>query len=172
MSFWSWLKPEQRETSESYAEQVAAALLDAASGSSDLSQSVAAVEIAAGLWSRGFASARVEPNPYGLLTPALLAWIGREVCLQGEAVGLLEVTDRGLMLYPAVVDEISGTADPATWRYKLDIPDPRQPVPLPARLAPWYISGMALHRAPLGLAWRRGRLRRYPRACCPTWKGD
>ena len=80
-----WNKPERRETPDSYAEQVAAALLDAASGSSDLSQSVAAVEIAAGLWSRGFASASVEPNPYGLLTAPVLAWIGREVCPIGRS---------------------------------------------------------------------------------------
>ncbi len=121
---WPWSRPERRATSDSYAEQVAAALLDAASGSSDLGQGVATLEVAAGLWSRGFASARVQPNPYGLLTAPVLAWLARELCLSGEAVGLLEVTDGRLMLIPAICDEITGGPSPDTWRYKLDLVGP------------------------------------------------
>ena len=55
-------------------------------------ESLAAVEIAAGLWSRAFSTATVSPSTPATsgLTPSTLASIARELALRGEYLASLD----------------------------------------------------------------------------------
>ena len=83
---------------------------------------IAAVEVAAGLWSRAFASARVEPvSPAtAALTPGILAAVGRALVLSGELVLEIEVDDAGeLVLSPVGSWNVSGGPRRSSWIYEV-----------------------------------------------------
>ena len=105
-------KPEVRE---SYTDQVVAASVARASGAKP-SAAVAAIEAAAGLWERAFASARSET-----LTAGQLALIGRSLLLRGEAVWHVS---RGRRLAPASSFAIQGGLFPESWTYRLNLAGP------------------------------------------------
>ena len=77
---------------------------------------VAAVETAAGLYSRCFATAGVGASEpiLRLLRPAILGQIGRELIANGESVWLLTAAD-SLELVPAYQYDAAGSA--FSWRY-------------------------------------------------------
>ena len=85
---WPFAKPENREA---YTDAITAALFAAASDGNvpPSVEALGAVEAAAGLWSRAFASATVEPQTAATmpLTPSVLAAIGRGLAARGEVVG-------------------------------------------------------------------------------------
>ncbi len=109
-----------------YTDAIVAAAVEAATGKAATVNAVAAAECAAGSWSRAFASA--VPLPEGLRSAALsadvLAMIGRELVLTGEAV--FEVrTDGGLRLAPASEWSIYGEGlDEDAWLYDLSFCGP------------------------------------------------
>ena len=111
-----------------YADSVIAGLLAQASGgASGDAVRLAAVEIAAGLWGRGFASAMVTPSTAGplALTPATLGLMGRELVRRGEAVFVIDVRpDGGVTLLPAGTWTIAGGYSPDTWTYRVDLAGP------------------------------------------------
>ena len=110
-----------------YTDYLTDALQDSASGDIGPSvESLGAVEIAAGLWSRAFASALVTPSTMatGALTPSLMANVGRELAVRGECVYLIDVDRNGVTLTPAANWEVQGSADPSTWIYTLDLAGP------------------------------------------------
>ena len=115
----------QRE-SESYSEQVMDAALAMARGSTADPRALAAVEIAAGMIGRAFATATPDPvdTRSAALTPETLARIGRALVLRGEWLAVIEVNSAGVMLLPASSWDVSGAADPATWRYRVNLPAP------------------------------------------------
>ncbi|MYG65762.1 MAG: phage portal protein [Gammaproteobacteria bacterium] len=78
----------------------------------------AALEVAAGLWSRALSMA-TGGEPY--LTPSVLAHIGRALVRGGECVCIVSP---GEVLQPAVLVNVHGGADPASWRYVLDVVGP------------------------------------------------
>ena len=104
---------------------MANALLASASGDAVDGSRTAAVEAAAGLVGRAFASAEVTPANAitAALTPPILADIGWRLIVDGYAVYLLEVED-GAKLLPARSWDIKGGANPASWRYVLTIETP------------------------------------------------
>ena len=122
---WPFAKAEHRESAT---DAIVSALISQAGGSS-VSPSVealASVEAAAGLWSRAFASATVEPlTPATMsLTPSVLAAIGRGLAVRGEVV--FEVTVNGAVELTQVASwDISGGTRPETWRYAIKQPLPR-----------------------------------------------
>ena len=81
---------------------------------------IAAVEIATGLWSRAFASARIEPETPATraLTPGLLGLVGRSLVSAGESV--LEITvDQGeLVLAPIGTWSVAGGPMRSSWVYE------------------------------------------------------
>ena len=89
---WPFGKIENRESAT---DAIVSALISQAGGSSvpPSVEALGAVEAAAGLWSRAFASATVAPaTPATLvLTPSVLAAIGRGLAGRGEAVFALDV---------------------------------------------------------------------------------
>ena len=85
-----------------------------------------AVETAAALWGRSLSLANVEPlSVRRVLTPPLLAQVGRELLLRGEFVGLLEARQSGLMVTPASSHTVTGSGPyESGWTYRLDLSGP------------------------------------------------
>ena len=88
-------------------------------------ETLAAVEIAAGLWARSLASATIEPSTVttAALTPSVLAAIGRGLAVRGEVVFVLAV-EGGVMLTEASAWKVSGGSRPESWRYAVELPTP------------------------------------------------
>lgn len=87
----------------------------------------AALEAAAGIWSRALAAARVTPENERTraITPAFLGCIGREWIRRGESVHAIEVDRAGrVRLSPCSTWNLTGSYDPSSWRYRLDMEGP------------------------------------------------
>ena len=121
---WPFAKFEKRESAT---DAIVTALVSQASGSSvpPSVEALGAVEAAAGLWARAFASASVEPQTTTTiaLTPAVLAAIGRGLAVRGEAVFEVEVNGT-VLLTQASSWKVYGGTRPETWSYRLDLPLP------------------------------------------------
>ena len=113
-------RPEVRQAD--YTAQLVALLQAAATGADASATNAAATEIAAGLWSRAFASAQVEPaHLRSSITPGLLSMAARALVVRGEAVFAI---GPGLQLLPAQTWDVTGGPDPDGWRYRLDLAGP------------------------------------------------
>ena len=117
----------EHEHRESATDAIVAALVAQAGGSSvpPSVEALGAVEAAAGLWSRAFASATVEPQTTTTmsLTPSVLAAIGRALAVRGEAVFVLDV-DGAVELTQAATWKVAGGTSPDSWRYAVELPLP------------------------------------------------
>ena len=123
MRMWPFGKVENRENAT---DTIIRALTEAAEGSGAPSaEALGAVEAAAGLWSRGFSSATVQPQtPATLaLTPSVLAAIGRGLAVRGEAVFAIDVNG-AVELTQASSWKVSGGTRPESWRYAVELPLP------------------------------------------------
>ena len=58
------------------------------------------------------------------LTPDVLAQVGRSLIVRGEIVLILTVREGQVLLPPAASWDVTGTADPLTWRYRCDLAGP------------------------------------------------
>ena len=125
MRIWPFGKFEHRESAT---DAIVSALISQAGGSSTPPsvEALGAVEAAAGLWSRAFASATVEPRtPATLaLTPSVLSAIGRGLAVRGKAIFVLDV-DGGVMLTQASSWKVSGGTRPESWSYAVEMPLPK-----------------------------------------------
>ena len=112
-----WVKTEIREVD--YTAQILARDTVRASGLEAAPAQTAAVEAAAGLWSRGFAVADVTPEPVArLLTRDLLADIGRSLALRGGWLAAIDLShDAQVTLTPASSWTITGPPNRAGWVY-------------------------------------------------------
>ena len=124
MRLWPWGKYENRESAT---DAIVTALISQAGGSSTPPsvEALGAVEAAAGLWSRAFASATVEPQTLATqaLTPSVLAAIGRGLASRGEVVFEIEANG-AVILSQASAWKVSGGVRPETWRYAVELPLP------------------------------------------------
>ena len=114
------------EQRSDYTTAVVDLLRSGVTGDTITSAKTAAEEIAAGLWSRAFASARVTPDTptTRALTPDVLAHIGRCLCSDGEAV--FEIVVNGAVdLVAASSWTITGDT---SWVYELTLPRPSETV--------------------------------------------
>ena len=116
-------EPVETRSTSGYTSLINDALLSAAEGSTlATALATAALEACAGLYARSFAAAEVSPATMRTagLTPSTLAWIGREMIREGEAVGEIYVDDVGVMLRRAAHwDFHSGSVDSETWRCRV-----------------------------------------------------
>ena len=121
---WPFAKMEHRESAT---DAIVTALIAQAGGSSapPSAGDLAAVEAAAGLWSRAFASATVEPTTASTtaLTPGILAAIGRGLAVRGDVLFAIDVMG-GVMLTQASGWEVRGGTRPESWTYVADFPVP------------------------------------------------
>ena len=125
---WPFRKTEKRSTEiDGYTNILLNAVESQAdSDDSGLVRAVAALETAAGLWRRAFASATVEPSTAVTrpLTPEWLGWIGQELVLRGEALAVLEVERGRLALLPVGDFTVTGKASRQSWRYRCTVYGP------------------------------------------------
>ena len=120
-----WTKPEHRE--QDYSDAVVAAILARAQGEV-IAGATGGLEIAAGLWQRSFSAAEVEPS--GVIADLLTPWlgtIGRALVLTGDITFAIDTGD-GLALVLASSSTVSGSYNPAEWRYALSLPGPSSTV--------------------------------------------
>ena len=121
-----WWRREKREAESPAADAVLAELLrQQADASTSLAGRGVAVEQAAGLWARAFASATVEPANMrtAVLTPSVLAFVGRMLALKGECVLVIDADVRGLRLHPCSAWDVR-----RGWRYRVDVPRPERTI--------------------------------------------
>ncbi|MCY3856492.1 MAG: phage portal protein [Rhodospirillales bacterium] len=120
---WPWQKrePEQRSTAQGYTASLTAAFEGAAvAGTETAPLATAALEAAAGLYSRCMAAAvvRADPTIERALTPAVLALIARNLIRRGEDFHLIRVRNGRLELRPQGFTYAHGnSADPLAWFY-------------------------------------------------------
>ena len=125
---WPWSnrsnRLEKRQASHSAA--VSSGLLSFAKGVGNVAQT-AAVEVAAGFLGRALAVAEVAPmdNRTLGLTPCLLASLGRQLVVRGEAVFVIEVRAGTVRLIPVSSFDVSGNSHfPEDWIYRCDVFSP------------------------------------------------
>lgn len=127
---WPW-KREQRQLPEiresggaGFTDAIVRALLtEAAGGTIKDAAATAALEAAAGQYSRAFQVAEVTPaTPATMaLTPAVLGLMARDLIRRGESIHVIEVERGGVRLLPAGSWDVRGGPDPLTWRYRCDV---------------------------------------------------
>lgn len=119
----TWLGVEERD--QSLTDEVVKAVLAAAGQDTTPAEirALAVVEACAGIWASGFSAAKPSAGD-AMITPAVLARLGRELLLRGQALWIIEVQDGALELVPASIEHVTGSAAPSTWRYtvKTEIP--------------------------------------------------
>ncbi|MDE0190751.1 MAG: phage portal protein [Gammaproteobacteria bacterium] len=126
MTWWPFERRSD-EPSSDYAKTVSQAVLAAAGQLSANASATAALETAAGLWGRAFASASVENAPTGVrdaLTPDCLGLIGRTLVRTGEIVLRITVERGTVYLLPTSYHHVLGGPDPMTWTYNTSTQGP------------------------------------------------
>lgn len=92
-------------------------------------EATGALESAAGLWGRSFATAEIETPSEGVraaLTPDLLMLIGRALIRRGELVLLIDVDANGLRLSPVATHNVTGSH--GEWMYDVTVAGPSSTV--------------------------------------------
>ena len=125
---FNFLKREKRQDiPDSYTDAVVRAVEASVTGKVQVDAlQTAAAEICAGLWSRAFASATVEPATLATraVTPDVLSMIGRSLIASGESCFELRIEGGALRACPVSSFAITGGMDPTGWIYELTIPGP------------------------------------------------
>ena len=106
LRFWK-SEPEKRESAP-YTDAITRAIVQAAAGRTvgSVAES-AALEVAAGMYSRAFSLATLTP-PVPCLTPEVLALIARDLIRRGENIHLIEVKRGKLCLTPVGSWDVRG----------------------------------------------------------------
>lgn len=117
---------EKRAAGSAYTAAVIARIAEHVAGGDATPDGIAALEIAAGLWGRGFASADVAPSTVTsrAVNASILETIGRELVSNGECVFDIRVNGGAVSLLPAESWDVIGGPDPATWNYTLTLAGP------------------------------------------------
>ena len=125
-SWWPFQRRVERRES-AYSDAIVELIRARAAGVSTAdATALGALEFCAGLWSRAFASATVSPDNFRTraLTPWMLSNAARALIRSGESIWDISVFDGAVRLRPAAYWDISGQADPQTWRYSLQLSGP------------------------------------------------
>ena len=128
---WKKLFGLETRQASSYTDSLVNLLQAQAGGVSPDSSALGALEVAAGLWSRGFASAKLTPasSLTESVTPSVLSAIGRSLVRKGESLHVLEVDPGGrLRLIEADSWDIDGGFLPSSWVYNVELPGPSDSV--------------------------------------------
>ena len=119
---------ETRSTSTGYTDLALAGLFSRAAGDRTTDPaSLAAIESAAGIWSRAMMSARVEGDArvQGAVTPRFLKLVSRQWIRTGESVHLISVNDAGrVALLPVATFDVDGGPVEESYRYRCDLYGP------------------------------------------------
>ena len=117
--------PNATQPSGSYTTDILNFISSNASGQA-LRGTAAAIEICAGVWGRGMATAEVSPRNgrTAALTPSTLGYIGRALLLRGEIVFEIGIQREEITLTPAQSWTVTGGIDPASWMYEATFAGP------------------------------------------------
>ena len=119
----TWWAPWRREAraSQPFTDAITDAIVAQAAGTTAGDpRAIAALECCAGLWSRSFAAATVEPA-HPAITPAVLALIARDLIRRGESVFAIEVEGAAPVLLPAGSWDVRGGWREDDWHYRIDL---------------------------------------------------
>ena len=119
---WPW---ETRD--DAFTDLVVQQILNNANGAAPaLASATAALEACAGLVGRAFAVAEVTApaSRASVLTPGMLAMMGRALIRTGEFVGVLDVDDGALELRPCLTHTVTGGSQRSSWRYDCTLSGP------------------------------------------------
>ena len=121
MRIWPWGRAETRA---GYTDGIVSLIVAAAGGNvAPNGAETAAAELAAGAYAGALAQAEVDPA--GMLSPDLLAMIGRECVLRGEFVAAIDVDAQGALRFtPASTWEVHGGALRESWEYVMQLASP------------------------------------------------
>ena len=117
---WPWRRGETR----SYTSLIQDAALATAEHGDSGAYRTAALETAAGLYSRCFAAATITGAPG--IDAAMLAAVARDLVRQGESVWRIHVADGRLRFAPTASHEVRGGWDRDGWQYTLDLAGPNR----------------------------------------------
>ena len=122
---WPWKRESRAEHRASYTDALVAAFESAAGdGSAASSAATAALETAAGLYGRAFASAQVSGPRADVLTAEVRAELGRRMIRQGEYLALIEVSGGRIGLLDICDYDVRGPAAEPDWSYRLSVAAP------------------------------------------------
>ena len=121
MKKWPWQQTEKRESS--YTDTLIRTIINEAGGTIANPTATAALEMAAGVISRAFMAAEVNPE-ITALSPHTLGFIGRELIRSGEVIFLIDVINGRPVLFPSSRTTITGGSDPDSWRYQCNLAGP------------------------------------------------
>lgn len=113
----------------SYTDSLVSALLRQARGQSAnpaLVSATSAMEACAGKIGLSFAACEISgPDAIvAALTPDLMMMVGRALIRRGELVLWIDTSTGNLQLLPVMSHNVSGNADPSSWRYEMTLPGP------------------------------------------------
>ena len=117
--------PGESQPTGSYTQDVLNFLSASASGTS-LRGTAATIEVCAGVWQRGMATAEVSPRNgrTAALTPMLLGHVGRYLLLRGEVLFEIGIRRGQITLTPAQSWTVTGGIDPESWMYSATFQGP------------------------------------------------
>ena len=116
-----WQKKERRDSGGDFSDAVVRLLESQAAGTAADASSTAAVEAAAGLLSRAFASAEVQGPSWTQETvnTAYLAQCGRDLIRSGDSMHVIRNSGGQVRLIPASSWHWEGSHDPANWTVRV-----------------------------------------------------
>ncbi len=116
---WRWpytRAPETREAGGGYTEIISRLIEAQAAGTTQQASATAATEAVAGLLSRSFSAAMVEPDDVAeIVTPRMLGQCGRDLVRVGESLHVIRLIGDRFRLLPASTWYFWGGADPSQW---------------------------------------------------------
>ena len=114
---WPWQKSERREALGGYTEIIGRLIEVQAAGTTQQASATAAIEAAAGLLSRAFATATVDApdDVAAALSPRCLALIGRDLVRVGESLHVIRMMGGRVRLVPCSTWYFEGDANPDDW---------------------------------------------------------
>ena len=122
---WPWTR---LETRASYTSQILGLQYAGATGGGSAADAAAttAIERATVLYASAFSVATVKApgRMSGSITPTWLAGVVRDLLRHGEHLSKITVVNGRVRLVPASLWNITGTADPATWTYDVQLSGP------------------------------------------------
>ena len=129
MNLTDWIrKPREVREAANFTDAIIQLLIDRAQNPVDADVSATgALEVASGIVGRAFASCTIEdttPMIAAALTPDIMGYIGRTLIRAGECALAIDTSMGGIDLIAAHSWDISGSPNPRTWRYHLQLPGP------------------------------------------------
>ena len=122
MRLWPRRREVEVRESQPFTDAVVGALFAGAAGTVAADPSgLAALEVAAGLYARSFASATIEPAELRpVVGPAVRALIARQLIRRGESVHVIDVAGGQVRLIPVGSWDVRGPWHEADWWYRCD----------------------------------------------------